>query len=130
MRKRSDDPLDRVPGRVGPDVPIWFALLAPPIAGLAHLSFSFILENTACVGGSKLQLHVVSVVLMAVVVWAGLVARRKWQEYGSSAPKQLPGPLGSRRLMALLGMIGAFVFGLIILAQWFPNVVLGPCVRT
>lgn len=67
---------------------------------------------------------------MTVVAWAGLLARRKWVEYGADNPKQLPGPLGSRRLMALLGMIGAFLFGFIILAQWFPNLVLDSCVRT
>ena len=130
MKPRSDDPVDRIPGSIWPQVPIWFANLAPPIAALAHLQFSFVLEHTACVTKTKVQMHVLTFVLMAVVVWAGLLAHRKWVELGSEPPKQLPGPLGTRRLMALLGMIGAFVFGLFILAQWFPNFVLGTCERT
>jgi hypothetical protein len=128
--KRSDDPVDRIPGSVWPQVPIWFANLAPPIAALAHLQFSFILEHTACATRSKIQIHIITFILMAVVVWAGLLAHRKWVAYGSDPPKDHPGPLGSRRLLALLGMIGAFIFGLFILAQWFPNWVLGTCVRT
>ena len=130
MKPRSDDPLDRVPESIWPQVPIWFAALAPPIAALAHLQFSFVFEHTACVTKSKIQMHILTFVLMAVVVWAGLLAHRKWVEYGSDVPGQLPGPLGTRRLMALFGMIGAFIFGLFILSQWFPNFVLGTCVRT
>ena len=130
VKPRSDDPVDRLPGRIRPQVPIWFASLAPPIAALAHLQFSFIFEHTACSTKTKVQMHVLTLVLLAVVVWAGLLAHRKWVEFGSEEPKQLPGPLGSRRLMALFGIIGAFIFGLFILAQWFPNFVLGACERT
>ena len=130
MKPRSDDPMDRVPESIWPSVPIWFSNLAPPIAALAHLQFSFVLEHTACATRTKIGMHILTFVLMAVVVWAGLLARRHWQRLGADDPKELPGPLGSNRLIALLGMIGAFVFGLFIIAQWFPNFVLGPCVRT
>jgi hypothetical protein len=111
-------------------VPIWFAALAPPIAAITHLQFSYVLEHTACATQSKVQIHVLAVVLIAIVVWAGLVARREWIREGSRDPDQLPGPVGTRRLMALFGMIGAFIFGLFIVAQWFPTFVLGTCVRT
>jgi hypothetical protein len=130
MKPRSDDPADRVPGSPRPDIPIWVANLAPPVAALAHLQFSFVLEHTACSTQSKIGIHVITVVLLAIVIWAGLVARNEWRQLGAGDPKQLPGPLGSRKLMTLFGMIGAFIFGLFILAQWFPNLVLGVCVRT
>ena len=122
--------MDRVPGSPRPEIAIWFANLAPPIAALAHLQFSFVLEHTACATQSKIGMHVITVILLAIVIWAGLVARAEWGKLGADDPKQLPGPLGPRRLLALLGMIGAFIFGLFILAQWFPNLVLGTCVRT
>jgi hypothetical protein len=130
MKPRSDDPMDRVPGSPSREIPIWFANLAPPVAALAHLQFSFVLEHPACSTQSKIGIHIITIVLLAIVIWAGLVARSEWRQLGADGPKQLPGPLGSRRLMALFGMIGAFIFGLFILAQWFPNLVLGPCVRT
>jgi hypothetical protein len=130
MKARSDDPLDRVPESIWPLVPIWFANLGPPIAALAHLQFSFILEHTACATRSKIGMHIITFVLMGVVVWAGIVAHGQWVKHGSDDPEQLPGPIGTRRLMALFGMIGAFIFGLFILAQWFPNFVLGTCERT
>lgn len=130
MKPRSDDPVDRISGSPRPDIPIWFATLAPPIAAITHLQFSFVLEHTACATRSKVQMHLLTLFLLAIVISAGLVARREWVKLGSDDPGQLPGPLGSRRLIALLGMIGAFIFGLFILAQWFPNFVLGTCVRT
>lgn len=130
MKKRSDDPLDRVPEKVRPAIPIWFAFIAPPIASITHLQAMYVLEHTACSTESKIQLHVASLVLFGVVVAAWFVAHAKWVELGSDDPGQLPGPLGSRRLMALLGMIGSGIFGLFILAQWLPAFILPVCIRT
>ena len=128
--KRGDDPRDRIPPRPWPAVPIWFAVLAPPIAALSQLQAGYIFEHVACSTGSKLGIHLVSVILLLVVLCGGLVARREWKREGSQDPQQLPGPVGTRRLMSLFGMVGAFIFGLFILAQWFPSFVLAPCVRT
>lgn len=130
LKARSDDPLDRVPGSIWAQVPIWFGALGAPIAALAHLQFSFVLEHTACATRSKIGIHLITLLLLAIVVSAGIVAHREWVKLGSEDPKQYPGPLGSRRFLALLGMIDTFIFGLFILAQWFPNLVLGTCVRT
>jgi len=128
--KRGDDPRDRLPPRPWPAVSIWFAVLAPPVAAISQLQFGYVLEHVACSTGSKLGIHLISVILLIVVLCGGLVARREWIREGSQDPQQLPGPVGTRRLMSLLGMIGALIFGLFILAQWFPSFVLAPCVRT
>ena len=128
--KRSDDPKDRLSPRPWRVVPIWFCTLAPPVAALAHLQFSFVLEHTACATRSKVGIHITTAVLLLVVIIAAMIARREWVREGSESPKQFPGPVGTRRLMALLGMIGAGIFGLFILAQWLPNLVLDTCVRT
>ena len=130
MKTRSDDPADRVDERFRELIPIWYALLAPPIASITHLQAMYVLEHTACSTHSKLQLHIASLILIAIVIVAAVIARREWVRLGSDDPGQLPGPLGTRRLMALLGMIGSGIFGLFILAQWFPTFILSPCVRT
>lgn len=130
MTERSDDPLSRVPESPRRSVPIWFAFLLPPVMGLLHLQISYPLDHTACDSGTPAQIHIFSIIALAVDVFAGWLAHREWVRLGSENPGQLPGPAGSRRLMALLGMIGAGVFALFILAQWFPNFVLSPCIRT
>jgi hypothetical protein len=130
LKDRGDDPLERVPGPLAPMVPIWFGLLGAPIAAITHLQALYVFEHTACATGSKIAIHLVTLLLLGVVVAAGFVAHHEWVKLGRENPKQYPGPLGSRRLMALLGMIDTIIFGLFIVAQWFPSVVLGPCVRT
>jgi hypothetical protein len=111
-------------------VPIWFCTLAPPVAAILHLQFSYVLEHTACATRSKVGIHIITAFLLSIVIFAAVIARREWVREGSENPKQFPGPVGTRRLMALLGMVGAGIFALFILAQWFPNFVLDTCVRT
>ena len=130
MKPRSDNPADRIPESPRASIPIWVAFLLPPVMALLHLQVSYTLDHGACDSGSKLPLHVFSIIALIVDLFAGWLAHREWVRLGSEDPGQLPGPLGSRRLMALLGMIGAGIFGLFILAQWFPNFVLPPCIRT
>jgi hypothetical protein len=130
MKPQTDNPLDRVPESPKPSVGIWFSLLTPPSVALLHLQLSYVLEHVACSTGSKLQIHIYTIVSLVVVAVAGLVARRHWVELGSDDPGQHPGPVGSLRLMSLFGMIGSGIFTLFILAQWFPNFILPVCIRT
>jgi hypothetical protein len=130
MSERNDDPVARISGSIWSLVPIWFGALGGPIAAILHLQFSYVIGHTACATRSKIGLHLITLFLLGVVIAAGVVAHREWVKLGSEEPKQYPGPLGSRRFLALLGMIDTFIFGLFILAQWFPNLVLGTCVRT
>ena len=130
VRERSDNPQDRVPGKLKPDVAVWLGFLASPAAALTHLQLSYVFDHTSCSTRSTVLIHAVSAVLLAIVVIAGIVSHREWVKVGSGDPGQLPGPVGSRRFLSLAGMLGAFIFGLFILAQWFPNLLLGPCIRT
>ena len=73
MKTRSDDPADRVDGRFRELIPIWYALLAPPIASITHLQAMYVLEHTACSTHSKLQLHIASLILIAIVIVAAVI---------------------------------------------------------
>lgn len=108
---------------------VWFALLIPPSTALLHLQFSYLLNHIACDVRSKIALHVFTVACLLLVLIAGLLARREWAAFGSVSPGEGSGPFGSRRLMALLGMIGAGIFAFIIIAQWLPNAMMPTCVR-
>ena len=130
MNPMTDNPIDRIPESPKPAFGIWFALLLPPSVALLHLQFSYVLEHVACSTGSQLPIHVFTVLCLLVLAWAGLLAHRHWVEQGSDDPGQHPGPVGRVRLMALGGMIGAGIFTLFVLAQWFPNFVLPVCIQT
>jgi hypothetical protein len=130
VKPQTDNPLDRIPESPKPSVGIWFALLGPPSAALLHLQMSYVFEHVACSTGSKLGIHIYTLLSLLIIAWAGLIARRHWIAEGSEGPGQHPGPLGTIRLMALSGMIGAGIFTLFVLAQWFPNIMLPVCIRT
>ncbi|HUQ47676.1 MAG TPA: hypothetical protein VM053_05450 [Gemmatimonadaceae bacterium] len=130
MKPQTDNPLDRIPESPTPAVGIWFALIGPPTTALLHVQMSYALEHVACSTGSRMGIHAYTLLSLLIIGWAGLIARRHWIAAGADDPGQLPGPVGTIRLMALLGMIGSGIFTLFVLAQWFPNVMLPVCIRT
>lgn len=130
MKPMTDNSMDRVPESPRPVLGIWIAFVLPLLVALLHLQISYSLEHVACSTGSTIQIHIYTVVSLVVVVVCGLVARRHWISLGSADPGQHPGPVGSLRLMSLLGMIGSVMAVLFILAQWFPNFILPVCIRT
>jgi hypothetical protein len=109
---------------------VWFAMLLPPSVTLLHLQFSYMLNHIACDVRSKIGLHVLTLGCLVLVAIAGGFATREWKAFGSESPGEDSGPFGSRRLMALLGMIGAGIFAYVIIAQWLPNAMLPACVRS
>lgn len=130
MIHRGDSPADRIPGSPRPSIPIWLGLLTPPAAALTHITVGYPVEHTSCATQTLVQFHLLTVVLLVVTAGAGLIARREWARYGSAVPGDGPPPHGTRRLMSLLGMIGAAAFAFIIIVQWLPVTMLPPCIRT
>ena len=130
MKRGGDSPRDRVPPPSRPALTLLFAMLAPPSMALAQVAVGYPLEHTACATQSLLQIHVLTVVLLAVTGIAGWVARHEWIRLGSEVPGEGPPPHGTRRLMALSGMIGAVTFAFVIVVQWLPVTMLPPCIRT
>jgi hypothetical protein len=127
---RGDSPADRIPGSPRPSIPIWLGLIGPPSAALTHITLGYPVEHTSCATQTLFQFHVLTAVLLAVTAGAGWIARREWHKHGSTVPGEGPPPHGPRRLMALLGMVGAVAFGFIIIVQWLPVTMLPPCIRT
>ena len=56
------------------------------LAAIAHLQIRFVLEHTACATHSKIQMHVLTLFLLAVVITAGIIAHREWVKLGSDDP--------------------------------------------
>ena len=130
MKARGDSPHDRIPGSARRSVPIWLGLMAPPIAALLHVVAGYPIEHSACAMHTLVPFHVFTVCLLAVVGVAGLASRKEWRRRGSENPGDGPPPDGARRLMALMGVLGAVLFAFIIVVQWLPTTLLPPCVRT
>jgi hypothetical protein len=111
-------------------VSLWLGFLVPPAMALLNLMFSFVLGHIACQTGYRIGLHVFMLASLTVIGVAGFIAWRGWSALGEDDPGQLSGPVGSRRLLALVGMVSAALSGFVVVAQWFPVFVLPPCIRT
>jgi hypothetical protein len=97
---------------------------------LLNLAFGFVLGHIACEKGTKIGVHLFMFASLVVVLLAGLLAWRGWSSLGEDDPGELSGPVGTRRLLALVGIVSAALSALVILAQWYPAFVLPPCMRT
>jgi hypothetical protein len=130
MMPRGDSPEQRLPGSPWPVVPIWLGLLVPPFAALTHVALGYPVEHTACALQSLLPFHLLTAILLGLVIICGIVSLREWRRNGATVPGEGPPPHGTRRLMALMGLLGAALFAFIIVVQWLPVTMLPPCVRT
>jgi hypothetical protein len=112
-----------------PSLRLWLVFLLPPAMALLNLEFGYVLAHVACARGPKLPIHIFMLACFVVVVAAGIIGRREWLVLGEADPGQVSGPVGSRRLMALLGIGGAALSAFVILSQWLPVFLLPPCLR-
>ena len=106
---------------------LWFGMMGPPLAWAIGFSIDYGLVHLACAYQNMLPLHLVTLVTMAVVVAAGVVARREWRRAGGGEPTEAGGPIPRSRFMGMFGMLASAFFALLVLAQWVPKLFLNPC---
>lgn len=109
---------------------IWLGFLLPPAVALLNLMFGFVLGHIGCEYDQKLQVHIFMVACLGIVGIGALLSWREWTALGEETSGEIRGPLGTRRFMALTGLMGAAISAYIILAQWFPAFIIAPCMRT
>ena len=131
---------------------LWFAVLGGAVAWSAHLLLGWGLEEIACspvsagpdVLGVSLSvwIGVLTGVLAAVTVAAGLLAYRFWRQSGATDPNSRIEPGGGdpepqerirggrAGFMALFGLAANALFLLIILYGGVSLLLLRPCTRT
>jgi hypothetical protein len=110
------------------DVLEWFGILAGPLAWLTQFLTNYALVRRECMGHTKLALHIVSAVFLAIVVLSGIVSAMyflKTRQF-SAASEQLA---ARRHFMAALGIFSALLFSVAIIAQAIPSFILDPCQR-
>jgi hypothetical protein len=98
-------------------------LLAPAVAWLAHLEVSYILATLGCATVAIAAFHLVTVLALAGAAAGGVAARRCWR----ASRAEGDGRVARSRFMALFAGLASVAFGLAILAQAVPTLVLGRC---
>ena len=108
---------------------LWAGVLAGPLATLTQLQVNYALVLWACGAGSEWALHLVALLALLVTVAAGLLSWRNWRRAGGSWEDEGAGIVPRSRFMAAVGvLISAFIV-LVVVAQWIPIFVYGPCER-
>jgi hypothetical protein len=108
----------------------WLALIVAPSTALAAQSVLYSLVTPACSTQTRLQIHLVAAVALAITVVLSLIA------YGESSLRHAVGasfdsdephqPVRKRFLADMATAVGALA-ALVILAMWFATWVLTPC---
>lgn len=116
--KQDFDPVDRR---------LAFAMLAPPVIWLLHLSISFSLVRAACVSGSKSMLHLLTAGAFILIAGAGWLAFVFLRRIGQGPVDRGDVLRTRRRFMALSGVVFAVLFTILLVATEIPNLVMSSC---
>jgi hypothetical protein len=112
--------------------------LAGPVAWAVQVQAAYALAPSRC-GHSHWPMHLVTFLCLAGALAGGWVSYRHWQGVGgrlSSRPWEGVGgwpsdhdepDLGRSRLMAVLGLLSAGLFALVIVANWIAVTMLTAC---
>lgn len=101
-----------------------FAFILGPLAALTDLGAAYTLVPTACSHGSKMMLHVTTVICLIVALAATLLGRRYMN--GHDQPDSILW-IERTRWMALAATLLGIAAAIIIVALEIPNVILRSC---
>ena len=108
---------------------LWTGVLAGPLATLTQLQVNYALALWACGAGREWALHLVALLALVVTVGAGLLSWRNWRRAGASWEDGGAGIVPRSRFMAVVGILIGALLSLVVIAQWIPIFIHGPCDR-
>lgn len=117
---------DRAPP--GIRVPLlWFAFLGPPIIWAARFGVSYSVVPYVCARAGPLLLQALTVVALAATAAAGVAGWQQWRRAGGTREMEFGGVAARARFMAVVGMLSAGLFALVIAAEAMPIFLVDPC---
>ncbi|MBW3553615.1 MAG: hypothetical protein KY466_08895 [Gemmatimonadetes bacterium] len=108
-------------------LPLWFAVLGPPVIWAARFVLNYALVPYTCAADAVLLLQLVTVVALLGVAWAGLVGWSRWRRAGRSTQVEFGGAEARARFMALVGVLGSGLFFAVIVAEALAIFFIPPC---
>jgi hypothetical protein len=121
----SVENLKRGPGVVQ----LWVGLLAGPLAALIQLEVNYALVPWVCNSKQTWTLHLVSLIALMVATAAGTLAFVNSLWLCVRFDDDGAGSIPRSRLMAAVGVLMSALTSLVIIAQWLPVFLYGPCQR-
>jgi hypothetical protein len=105
------------------------AVLGPPLATLAGMQAGYAVVDVFCRNGHNpgAALHAVRAVTLAVILGAGVLAWREWDQVGMHLPGNGGDQTARVRLLSWIGVFSAALFSFVVIAQWLPAFFLDFC---
>ena len=106
---------------------LWVGLLLPPIVWAVQLQTIYLTSEYGCATSRFFWNHAVSAALLLLSLGSLAISWFQWRSYGATTEDEGGTPIQRKRFMAILGMLTAFLFSLLIVAQWLPTILEVPC---
>ncbi len=106
---------------------LWYAVLIGAAAWKLQLVVFYVLVPYACWHGLPILIHISSLTALLLALSGGWTGLESWRSAGRTMETEIEGVHARSRFMGLSGMIMGPFFGLLIIGQWIPILVLSPC---
>ena len=102
---------------------LWLGVLGPPTAFLFNLGLSYAMVGAVCEGRwrSTSVLHAVPAALLIITLLLGIASYRRIR------PRMENNGWDRDGVLAVLGVLSASFFALVLVANWIPTLLLDPC---
>jgi hypothetical protein len=101
---------------------LWSGLLLAPVAWLLQMEISYALVPWSCSHNQRSALYITNLFFL---IMSGAAILISWKNWRSIAEDNIAG--NRARFMAVLGILIACVFSLVIIAQGIPRFIITPC---
>lgn len=106
---------------------LWYGVVVGAVAWKVQLLVFYSLVPFACWHGLPVLIHLSSLSALLLALSGGWVGLVSWRRSGRTLETEVEGTWARSRFMALSGMVMGPFFGLLILGQWLPILLLSPC---
>ena len=106
---------------------LWYGFLAGVLAWKLQLMVNYALVPYACWQRLTVLVHVASTATFLLAVSGAVIAWGSWVRAGRGYEMEAGGVHARSRFLAIAGLVLSGYFALLILGQWLPNLLLGPC---
>ena len=109
---------------------LWFTALAPSGAWAVHLMLGYAITSIGCrsqIPFTAAYLHLLTLLSVAVIVWAGWIGYGAWRESGVGQDDATNGVAGRDAFIGLCGLFQSVLFTALVVVGDFGTFVLSPC---
>jgi hypothetical protein len=109
-------------------VPLWAGVLGSPLLWALQFQVTYMLVPWTCTHRNAWLIPLIHIVSFVISVICGVLCWLHWRRLGSTMPESQEEELIARtKFLAVLGLMTAALFSLLILAHAVPSFYLDPC---